>query len=172
MLDIKFIRENKDKTLKEVFPELFKVELIVGEWYCYELNEQDNILFNFQGVYSQKNNSGAYGFTVSRQWFENLGVSKEDVYRKATPEEVEDALIKEAEKRGFKEEVYVKYPWFKDSEVDKIYKPFYIKGNTYLDGDSFYYNNVKVFKSGIWADIIPTITKSEAEKRLNCKIVD
>ena len=108
----------------------------------------------------------------SRQWFENVGVSKEDIYRKATPEEVEDALIKEAEKRGFKEEVYVKYPWFKDSEVDKIYKPFYIKGNTYLDGDSFYYNNVKVFKSGVWADIIPTITKSEAEKRLNCKIVD
>jgi hypothetical protein len=36
----------------------------------------------------------------------------------------------------------------------------------------FIYDGVTIFGKGKWAEIIPTKTRLEAEKELNCKIID
>jgi len=33
------------------------------------------------------------------------------------------------------------------------------------------YSQRSIFQNGQWAEIIPTMTKQEAEEKLNCKIV-
>lgn len=40
----KFIKENADKTFKEVFPNVFKEELVIGEWYKVD----NGCMFNYQ----------------------------------------------------------------------------------------------------------------------------
>lgn len=86
--------------------------------------------------------------------------------RKATTEEATEALKNEAVKRGYKEGVYIKYPWFEKYNLNnETYKPNF-EGDTYLEDESFYYKSVRVMRDGIWAEIIPTKTIKEAEELL------
>jgi len=89
--------------------------------------------------------------------------------RKATEQEVFEALKNEAVKRGFgKKNVYF---------IDCLSRNFISTGKF-----SFYNSKVEnngitngangwIFRDGIWATIIPTLTKKEAEEKLNCKII-
>jgi len=131
--------------LKRLHPEAFKEEFEVGEWYIGEdglvffITEPTNFTDSFKG----------YGFGDNGKWFDSgtIGVSNE---RKATPQEVEEALIKEAKKRGFKEGVRVIKPMFGE---DVLKSDFWEYSNdeckcSLMLGGSF------IFLNGVWATII------------------
>jgi len=83
-----FIKANADKTFKEVFSEVFKTELIVGNWYWFK-----KTLFNYQL------GSDVYGFNDNGSWcnVKSWSYPKEYGYDKeATNEEVFEALKNEA----------------------------------------------------------------------------
>lgn len=94
--------------IEKEWPELFDCEFKVGEWYgddrskcCYQVT---NVLGN---------DYYAYGFDWKGIWRDEKMFGKVDDFtvrnppKKATHQEVETALIKEAKRRGFKEGVRV-----------------------------------------------------------------
>jgi len=154
----KFIKENAGITLKEVFPEVFETELVDGRWYKY-----NNTLFNYQ------KNGNVYGFLRGvwkndNNWFWNSSIGVEP----ATPQEIKDALEKESVRRGFKNGNYkcLDMPQITENKVENN---FFFENNGLWHGNKGRAN--LVFKNGIWAKIIPTITKQEAEERLGMKII-
>lgn len=147
--------------IEQLFPSAFKEEkkeLVVGKWYwrCDEL-----------AVWNGGKHT--YGFNRDGSWLEDMCFSVITNPIEATPKEVEEALIKEAVKRGFKEGVCVKN--HQGTNVLKSLKIVYT--NEYNDG--IYTENqdpgVWIFINGVWSDIIPTLTKQQAEEKLNCKII-
>lgn len=146
--------------------EIFKKEQIgleFGKWYKYN---DSNIIFNFRGKYSTANNSGAYGFGNNGNWYENLGVDSNSEFTELTKEEVSKALIIEAKKRGYKNG---NYKCLSNSKTYNISCDLFgFEDNTLYHGIDL--RNI-VFSNGKWAEIIETITKEEAEKLLNKKII-
>ncbi len=148
--------------LKEWFPEAFKTELEVGKWYFIQWDTNKRVLAYFNG---QEGNEVTYGFDTFFKWSEKIGlnIEKNDIVTLATDQEVETALINEAKKRGFSKCEMINY-----------------KGNRVLFGNQEYTQNSYdgmagicgiVFSDGIWKELIPTMTKKEAEEKLNCKII-
>jgi hypothetical protein len=157
--------------LKEWFPDVFEVKLEVGKWYKSTYTDNTDpvnksIIF-IDSLYVNKVNG--YGFDYKGIWFDkkyNCGTVGYH-WSLATEQEVFEALKNEAVKRGFNSDI-----------------PIHIKSRnaySYLakpsNSDFFFKNNclylweIKIFNKGIWAEIIPTLTKKEAEEKLNCKIV-
>jgi len=151
-------------------------ELEVGKWYkCIE-KEFESLV-----VITDLEGNKAYGFSYYGEndrniWNDesNCGWSfKSDTknWELATEQEVTEALTKEAVKRGFKEGVAVKYPWF--SELNKqhyIYTPDF-KEESILENERFLYLGCCVFCGGQWAEIIETVSLNDAEKILGKKII-
>lgn len=82
--------------------------------------------------------------------------------------EVKQALIKEAEKRGFKKGVRYNAEYLGYDGQDKLL----ITSNDFkLTYNTLLIDNYEIFKNGIWAEIIETITKEEAEKQLGKTII-
>lgn len=164
--------------VKEWFPEAFKKELVVGKWYVVKNIACGSQGFSGIGQYTEEpNQSGlcdsdkGYNFKEAsgRIWRTNGNVTE------ATNEEVETALIAEAKKRGFKEGVFIK-DFISKHNYGTNKKEF---NRQQVSDQEFRYNNkygflfigsLMIFNNGIWAEIIPTITKAEAEKRLGVKI--
>lgn len=145
------------RLIEDWFPEAFKNELEVGKWYVRKNNIEKSLVFKvsklgygwFDGMYSEK-----------EYW------SIEDVHNwtEATPQEIRTALIAEAEKR-YKNACYIEC--FSSGRQ-------YLKGDTYQyyqDTNDLYSNGCILFRNGNWATIVETITKEEAEKLLNKKII-
>jgi len=157
----KFIKENAVMTLKEAFPEVFETVLEVGKWYKY-INS-DTLVFT-EDIEQKK----GYGFydgefeKSSNKWAFYLT----DKWIPATPQEIQDALEKEAVRRGFKEGITVTPP------CEKWCRNLKIHNNIFLTiRNEFLLGGICIFKNGTWATIIPTITKQEAEERLGMKII-
>jgi len=153
----KFIKENAEMTLKEAFPEVFETVLEVGVWYKY-----NTTLFNYQ------KNGNVYGFLRGvwkndNNWFWNSNIGVEI----ATPQEIQDALEKEAVRRGFKEGVIVKPLW----ETPLYSWNVYENQIRFEEKSNAFYFGCCIFKNGTWATIIQTITKQAAEERLGIKII-
>lgn len=158
------------KLMREWFPSAFvedKKELVLefGKWY-----KSGRSIFNHQ---ESKN---SYGFRLGKWQDGNWLTEKEyfiEVISEATKEEVEEALKNEAVKRGFKEHTFIKDLF--EPNCGSL-KQGYDK-NECSDEDfqitefGLFIGNLCVFHKGKWAEIIPTITKSEAEQKLNCKII-
>jgi len=154
----KFIKENAEMTLKEAFPEVFEIVLEVGKWYKY-----NNTLFNYQ------NNGNIYGFLRGvwkndNNWFWNSSIGVET----ATPQEIQDALEKEAVRRGYEKGVFCKFGTIKDIRQ--------LNSNSFEFIDSSISTCLAneddiIFNKGVWVEIIQTITKKEAEERLGMKII-
>lgn len=141
-----------DPQVKEWFPEVFKTVLEVGKWYVCK---GFGYIINWQGSFHN-----SYGFTKGGDWYGNGWVENSKGLREATEAEVFEALKNEAVKRGFVEGVY--YKSLSNGEIVKC-----------LGDYQLCYDHERIcFKDGVWAEIIPTKTKEEAEKELNCKIVD
>jgi len=153
--------------IKETFPKLFKeTELEIGKWYRDTTSKTCLILYNGGRL--------AYGFGRNTgDWLEDYIVYNSDLtdYKLATDKEVEEALIKEAKKRGFKEGVVVDcFLVSGNGTIDQ-----YDEDNVYYeidDKNSLNYGNKMIYKEGKWATIIETITKEQAEKELGKTIVD
>lgn len=150
--------------MKDEFPEVFKKEEQNG-WY--KDKEYPLWLCFFE------NDCLIYGFDIDGDYFINkkpvLDTDKKNDIP-ATEQEVFEALKNEAVKRGF-----VDNAW-----VNTIYNT-----KKKIGGKLYYYHDTNkvsslndsdgmkgcLFYKGKWATIIPTKTKEEAEKLLNCKIV-
>jgi len=157
------------------FPDAFETELIVGKWYKSKIEGN-----KFKCVFNSLDSKGGqlfdgYGFDCFGNFFndEQDMVSKEKS-KKLVPmseSEVFEALKNEAVKRGFVDGTY-----FLDIEYNaqqKCHDVLKICESTPKDvfGLQFGIHNGLIFKDGIWATIIETISREEAEKLLNKKIV-
>lgn len=126
-----------------------KPKFEVGKWYKNKFN---CIIFN----------DGKHGYGVNMfEWVNIYSDSEKPLFynslgldwQPATPEEVKAALVKEAEKRGFKFGVYIDntniYPDYKSSIPWPLrYHPFT------FDNNELSYGGAVVFDKGQWATII------------------
>lgn len=157
------LRQLTDPKIKEWFPEVFSLPKDFTGWVRIEgiLNKKWLTFF--------ENGFQKYGFDSEGNWFSQIiKVSLQGNEFETTNEEVFEALKKEAVKRGFEKGTFVEKCLVHDisgkmdfefkSRVEKL-KIFWLGGFC-------------IFKNGKWATIIQTITKSEAEKLLNKKIID
>ena len=159
--------------MKDEFPEVFDVKLKVGKWY----KTKSNCLFNLNKI-TDKFYLG-YGFTKSMTYYSEFREYIRTELKKATEQEVFEALKNEAVKRVFKEGVC----------VQDVYNGKTEKCTTSISSNNFDYEKIGaginsgkmalrdsdgsiIFFNGTWAKIIPTKTKEEAEKLLNCKILN
>ena len=152
--------------MKDEFPEVFKVKLEVGKWY----KTKSNCLFNLNKITDEF--YLGYGFTKSMTYYSVFREYIRTELKEATEQEVFDALKNEAVKRGFVEGKYCVH----EEPTQEQYKPiknyFYHERDNCLYGDAENNGGTRIFHKGQWAKIIPTKTKKEAEKLLNCKIID
>lgn len=149
--------------VKEWFPEAFKPVLEVGKWHKTKF-----VLINITNI-DEKGKVYGYGWDLcSGIWYgsdnDDWGV---DNAIEATESEVFEALKNEAVRRGYKNgNHYCLNSCITEKKV---------KDNYFFDyGNLWYGTNISancVFKKGKWAEIIPTISKEEAEKLLNKKII-
>lgn len=161
----------KERIEKE-FPELFENKLEVGKWYKGDLG---HLYFLDKIVKCPYNPHLSYGFDLCGEWSENTAISlnhpQGSKYTEATDKEVEEALINEAKKRGYKNgnhaclTVYVTCKNIKENAF------FYYNGSLW-EGNSE--GNNCIFRDGKWAEIIEApekeLTKEQVEKELGYKI--
>lgn len=139
-------------------PELFENKLEVGKWYkdTYKGREK-NIVFITE-IDKEKHTYG-YGFMYEK--FTNTQEKNKNgkcLYNsvasnfliKATEEEVKEALIKEAEKRGFKSGLKIKPLW------DTPHSFWNLSGNKFefLFKDNSLFLSSCIFYNGKWSEII------------------
>ena len=165
------LRQLTDPKVKEWFPEVFKVNLEVGKWYKRIWKDGDRDLFLISDFIDNKFFIGEF-FRNNERIEEGVGYrfknEKDERYFQfeATNEEVFEALKIEAVRRGF-----VKGVFFRSAVSGDNYK-FTNIYFTEATGMAWSENGGVIFDNGNWATIIQTITKSEAEKLLNKKIID
>ena len=118
-----------------------KSELEVGKWYV--LKEDNNRIACYKGEHS------AYGFIGNGIWGTNIKMSQSSYWQLASETEVKEALIKEAERRGFKEGV--SYQWSKPKEIRVLGSTLYYEStdNVLMDESGLW-----IFHNGEWAEII------------------
>jgi len=154
--------------VKEWFPEVFEIKLEAGKWYkdlkdsksLYFITEVKEDKFYYYGF-------NCYGLFKEKDWY--LITQCELVL--VTDSEVLEALTNEAKKIGFKKGVYVNRDMF-------VINKGTVKITSNDDFNLFGVNNCSlqlggncIFENGIWATLVKTYTKEEAEKMLNAKII-
>jgi hypothetical protein len=164
-----------ETNVRELFPEVFETKLEVGKWYVKEWKDGDFDLFFAQEikedkVYSYDNyfrNGKPVLYNAEEQPLEHLKEVNRLLFRLATKEEVETALINEAKRRGFKEGA--KYLSPNKTFIRKANFPLCI--NEQQDALCCE-NGDLIFNNGVWAEIIKpkTMTKEEIEKELGYEI--
>jgi hypothetical protein len=151
---------NEWKTnIEAEFPKLFKKDaLVVGKWY--KIDNKDGYLLNYSEtgiVFGFLNGNYSSNYYFYKYHYDNA--------KPATDEEVEEALIKEAKKRGFKKGVKFKCLYNHDYE-GQCTPLLCSEGYLWLKGGC-------VFKDGKWATTVrETITKEQAEKELGKTILN
>jgi len=164
--------------IEQWFPECFKQNLEAGKWYKAFSGKSFKLFFAER--LNEKGLPLGYGFCDQKKWLEDnneawLIYNDSRITIEATESEVFEALKNEAVKRGF-----VEGAWFKGCEgalKDEVLQIEEIKfasiSNGFASSNTGLYNSDSwIFHGGQWAEIIPIKTRSEAEKELNCKIVD
>jgi len=150
--------------LKDTFKECFEMELEINRWI------KDDTLPNYLSFFTD--NGLKYGFDLNGKWYHSktdLNPSDDKKNRYATESEIQEALVKEAIKRGYENGNHKRLdkPHWTEKNVENNY--FFENGNLWL-GTKNCANCV--FKNGTWAEIIqvPTYTIPEAESKFNIKI--
>ena len=146
-------KKHAKELLKEFIPEAFKTKLEVGRWYKLKDNPKILALYDcfkhhrpYAYIFNEK---GDYEYRVEFSLFE-----LPTYWELATEEEVSEALIKEAKKRGYKEGVRCKFgrgEYIRTIETNDFH--FSSKSNLLAvkcnDGTSDV-----IFRSGKWSEII------------------
>ena len=130
-------------------------ELELGTWY--KKKSYGDLMFYFNGKYTNKNNENNYGFGYDGIFQKEIGVYKHEVnkYYEATHEEVEQALINEAKRRGFNDVGELNITIFEQNNKPYGKGYFGTGNNTFiLSNNSLYLDGVQIFKDGVWAEII------------------
>lgn len=163
--------EEGTTSMRELFPEVFKTKLEVGKWYK-NFRDTNQIIFvlDFKHVQSIR----GYGFDTNGKWTKDdklfsWGLPSNGDYKEATHEEIRTALINEAKKRGFEEGSFAKWAMCNaNNKTGLSFKELRLFSDINMLTDQ---RGHCVFLDGTWAEIIETITKEEAEKLLNKKII-
>lgn len=159
------LAEFKKQLIEKYSP---KPQFEVGKWYKNTHNQRNN-LYCFQGQ-----NKNHYGFNLSNNWTTGYGSININEHPEtqipATPEEVKQALVKEAERRGFKEGVFFRSinecdkgqvrpykPYHKVNSIEFTYHPeddqlYCISGMSTENGR--FCSNPSIYQQGQWAEII------------------
>jgi hypothetical protein len=147
--------------IEKEFPKLFKEDaLVVGDWVC----TSQGSIFRIEKI--EGNRIIGYGVGYREKTWDTEYYAGKSYCRLATDKEVEQALIKEAKRRGFNFEVNFKFieSGVNHSHLRKVAKV----GCTfkYEDGrlQTLGYGDWTIYNNGKWATIIETITKEQAEK--------
>ena len=159
------LAEKKDakELLQEFLPEAFENELEVGKWYISKY-----YLVYYLGNYKCNCIELSDG-----KWIENVHHSLSDhlkSYRLATEEEVKEALINEAIKRGFKN--------VGELTLKIVSGEMFKKGSFVTTINNFRYcssidvlclDGVEIFNNGKWAEIIKEYipTQEEIDRVIN-----
>lgn len=155
--------ENWKATILKHYPEFEEEKFKIGDWLWPEFASYPR---PHRINYITKTHYKTDPWTDSNP--DAIGLNKSRDYRKATDKEVEEHLIKEAERR-YKVPCPIQYL---DSDINVLqgYSLNYDPENDTLGASGFGAGDF-IYQKGQWAEIISTITKEEAEKKLNCKIV-
>jgi hypothetical protein len=148
--------------LEKWFPDAFKVNNKINKPY----KTNSGILKYFISK------TEAYGFDADGEWsnyseYYRLDDEGHNKWQEATTEEWESVLIAEAKKRGYNNGNYeCLYMPHLTEETDG--KMFFEDGELLIGFGS---KSNMIFKDGVWAEIIKTFSKEQAEKLLGGKII-
>lgn len=151
---------SKQENTQKSFDHKKEPVFTIGNWYKCQTFNSDFFIMNYNP------GNKHYGFSYTGKWIHdsyNVWLTKHpERCKPATDKEVEEALIKEAKRRGFKlgvkfigvrdvmaEEVEYSCPYDKDDgEAGSSFQ--YVKGTLYTYGLGRHI----VFENGIWAEIV------------------
>lgn len=145
--------------LMQWFPKAFGRELKVGVWYTRKTFGR--FMFRFSGGYG---NGATYGFDYDGVFSERVGVHKVNPYEQATRQEIRQALIEEAKRRGVWDVPMVGL----SGEV----RDSHCFASVYdIEQDVLWSSYGRVYENGEWATALgKAMTKSEIEQELGYKI--
>ena len=163
--------------LKANFKEAFKKKIEIGKWYKREMDSVDaNRIFFITSISHNDGAAFGYGIDENTVWFDFSDEKSPfcacnsvalETAKEATDKEVEEALIVEAKKIGYKKSVTCVFGDAKDKrqlETDC----FFFENNTLYVKKKDLRNADIIFKDGKWSKIIPeektVITKEKALK--------
>ena len=156
MKNIEELKKIKD-ALEVLINESENTKFEVGKWYKTEIGSI-YFLSKIEGE-----NLFGYGLDSNNVWFDNTWLCEiTDIKSLATPKEVEEALIKEAEKRGLKEGIKIKFEKYDDRIVITKGKLDFLEHENKLRFD---YGTI--FYNGEWAEIVKTKTIDEIARDLS-----
>ena len=154
-------KKHAKELLQQFIPEAFETKPIVGKWYI-----SDHYLIYYLG-----NNECNCIKLIDGEWLEKIHHSLSGhlkSYRLATEEEVSEALINEAKKRGFNNIGNLKIK----NTVGSISNGFVTTTNDfyyYYKGNTLRLDGAVIFNNGVWAEIIeePKETQEQIKRVLN-----
>ena len=159
-------KKHAKELLQEFLPEAFENKLEVGKWHKPKERKNKTL---FVPNKEQCDDNMGYGFTYLGKFKEsnfNLRGCFPNKFELATEEEVREALINEAKKRGYKIGVKVKSEL--DSEISEITDDNfeYIPEENALKVkvSSNFYNKRNLFNNGKWMEIIKEAKETEPTK--------
>jgi hypothetical protein len=164
--DISYLQQ----TISEWYPDIFKKdELEVGKWYR-DTTDKHALIFVNKINDCEKN----YGFGRGGYWINSYDIPNTPIgkYNIATDEEVEETLIKEAKRRGFRKGCVMKH---NQEAYPSLGEHEFIRDNDFsysASGNDLTIYGWEIFGGGKWATIVETITKEEAEKQLGKTILN
>ncbi len=160
--------DNGTTTVRELFPSVFETVIKKGKWH--KSKELGGSLFYITTTKTNDDNCySGYGFENNTFYEERKNYWNCDNVLEATNQEVEEALKSELIRLGVKDGAY--FNCLESKKPLKCYgcpTPYF--AHYYID-DYIYFGGVKVYEKGVFARPSETITKSEAEKLLNKKII-
>lgn len=122
-----------------------------------------------------KNGKTQHGIDCNGEWFD-AGTYDEELDhndRPATPEEIQEALAKEADKKGFKEGVTINRDPLHDENKTGDCVLYSNSTEYFKEEDRFRMGRRTIYSKGKWATIVPEkkkMTQEEIEKELGYKI--
>lgn len=145
----------------------FDTVLEVGKWYKYAREgNSSGIVFVEENTRLDGHRLG-FGINTRREWKQDFVLKNDYEFILAEESEVFEALKAEAVKRGFVKGAYVE-----KCLVHGVYgKMDFEWKSEYNDKGQFWLGGFCLFNKGQWASTIQTITKEQAEKELNKKII-
>lgn len=163
------------RKLEKEFPEVFTLtRLEIGQWYKSTRNSALFYVTDINKNGGIKGDCKGFGFNYDGRWtdekWEFAGYINDEGWNvKATAEEVEEALTKEAKRRGLVPNIFIKSIWCPDPEMSPYPTPenyvFREWENTLmLDCKT---HALTIFKDGIWAKPVEIPTQKEIDRVLN-----
>ena len=156
-------RKHAKELLQKFIPEAFENKLEVGKWY--KDKEYSSCIINYQRINETIWN---YGFNLGGCWNNEVGNAGNNRLRLATEEEVREALINEAKKRGFNNIGNLKIK----NTVGSISNGFVTITNDFCyeyESNTLRLDGAIIFNNGKWAEIIKETepTKEEINRVLD-----